>query len=287
MRKARLLGMRTIFDLPIGHWRALRTLLADEHAAWPGWTSPDVTAMSDPRIVDRKDAELAAADLVVVPSNFVRDTLSAYPGSLPRIAVIPFGAPETSEVPPPPPAGDACLRVLFVGGLTLRKGVPYLLDALARTKARVDVTLIGRRIDRSPALDHALARYRWFPSLPRIEILRMMRSSDVFVLPTLFEGFALVVLEAMSQGCAVITTPNSGADSCIVDGDNGFIVPIRSSEAIVRVLERLQDEPALLAAVRRNARARAAEQTWTKYRAAVRSLVLATCREPVFAGASG
>jgi len=78
----------------------------------------------------------------------------------------------------------------------------------------------------------ALERHHWIASLPHPLILEQMRQHDVLVLPSLFEGYALVINEALSQGLPVIATANSGATEAVRDGVEGFIVPIRSSQAI-------------------------------------------------------
>jgi glycosyltransferase involved in cell wall biosynthesis len=89
------------------------------------------------------------------------------------------------------------------------------------------------------------------------------RRADVFVLPTLCEGMAMVHLEAMACGVPVITTPNCG--SVVRDGVDGFIVPIRAPPAIADKVELLLTDRELRARMGRGARARAREFTWARY----------------------
>jgi glycosyltransferase involved in cell wall biosynthesis len=193
-----------------------------------------------------KDEELALADTVVVPSTFVKSTLGTYPGGKSRVVVNPFGVPANVAAPREVTDRDKPLRVLYVGSLTQRKGIAYLFEAIAKAGKAVTLTVIGRKVGQSAALDEACARHRWVPSLPHSEILAEMRQHDVFVFPSLFEGLALVQGEALSQGLSVITTPNSGGADILRDGLDGFIVPIRDPEAIAARLLQFHDDRELL-----------------------------------------
>jgi glycosyltransferase involved in cell wall biosynthesis len=100
-----------------------------------------------------------------------------------------------------------------------------------------------------------------------------MSAHDVMVFPSLFEGFGLVILEAMSQGLPVITTPHTAGPDLIEDGKDGFIVPIRSAESIARRLDQLASDPALLAAMSDAARETAASLAWRRYHEALVSVI--------------
>jgi alpha-maltose-1-phosphate synthase len=274
-RAAERLGMKRIYDLPIGYWRASREIAEQERELLPGWAGT-LNALADPaEKLARKDEELAAADVVVAPSQFVARTLEKFPGKK-RVVVNPFGvparvAPERAKRQPGEP-----LRVLYVGGLTQRKGVAYLLQAVRETGTAVQLTMIGRKVGTSTERDRACEQHRWIESLPHAEILAAMREHDVFVFPSLFEGLALVLGEAISQGLPVITTPNSGGEDILRDGVDGFIVPIRDPHAIAEKLLLLAGDSELLRQMSENARARAAELTWKGYQNRTVALVRET-----------
>lgn len=266
-------GVRRIYDLPIGYWRALERTLAAERQAWPEWSAlvPPVD-FRGPEF-RRKDAEIAAAERIIVPSRFVAATLQADFARLPPLAVIPFGAPGApTSVAVARPERDR-LRLLYVGALDLRKGVPYLGAAWAALRGIADLTVVGRAPAACAALDAALQGARRYPSLPHREVLALMRDADVFVFPTLFEGMALVVLEAMAQGCVVVTTRSSGADDRIDDGCDALLVPERDVEALVGTVRALHTDRARLRGLGTAARARATAGTWSVYRAAIRAVV--------------
>src|ERR1035437_1294579 len=87
--EANRLGLTTFYDLPTGYWRASRKLLANELENYPEW-SETFTGFKDSRQkLDRKDTELALADIVFVASRFTASTLKEYPGKLPPIKIIP------------------------------------------------------------------------------------------------------------------------------------------------------------------------------------------------------
>jgi glycosyltransferase involved in cell wall biosynthesis len=116
------------------------------------------------------------------------------------------------------------------------------------------------------ALDAALRGHRWIPSLSHDEVLQEIRRHDVMVFPSLFEGFGLVVLEAMSCGVPVIATAQGGAPDFLEDGKDGFLVPIRSHEAIAEKLELLMRHRDRLFAMSQAAIRKAAQHSWESYR---------------------
>ncbi len=270
---AERLGLRRIYDLPIGYWRAARQIFEEERELQPEWACT-LTGLSDSAAKwARKDEELRLADVVVVPSEFVRSTLIHNGAPVAPIAVVPFGSPPAlSEPPPTPPKGP--LRVLYVGSLGQRKGLSYALEAVKLLSDQVTLTLIGRpTAHQCSPLASALDHHRYFASLPHPQILEQMRQHDVLLFPTLFDGFGLVITEALSQGLPVIATAHSGAPECIHDGVEGFIVPIRDSKAIAERLQQLADDRDQLAAMRQACLLRAAVLSWAGYEQALRIVV--------------
>jgi len=265
-RKAHTLNMHCIYDLPIGYWRANRKIAEEEAELQPAWKGT-LNALSDSDAkCALKDQELELADTVIVPSTFVRETLELYPGGKKKIVVNPFGVPANISAPRELTKPDQPLRVLYVGSLTQRKGIAYLFEAVEKAGKAVKLTVIGRKVGQSQALDRACDKHRWVASLPHSGILDEMRQHDVFVFPSLFEGLALVTGEAISQGLPVITTPNSGGTDILRDGVDGFIVPIRDPEAITERLLQLHNDRALLKQMSDSAREQALELDWRGYK---------------------
>ena len=279
-RAARNLGIRTVYELPIGYWRFGRELLKEEAALQPEWAFTLPGNSDSKEKLERKDEELALADHIVVPSEFVRRTLSRGAPLQARMSVVPYGAPSLGSAISKAFAPAGKLRVIFVGMLSQRKGISYLLRAVEQMASKVELTLIGRRVGQCSVLDSALQAHRWIPSLTHSEVLQEIERHDVLVLPSLLEGSALVVLEAMSRGVPVITTPHGGAPDFLSDGEDGFIVPIRDSEAIAEKLEILLGDRAWLATMSEAATRKAAQHSWQHYRERLASTVKETLKYP-------
>ncbi len=282
-RAARSLGLTTLYDLPIGYWRSARDILVEEGERKPEWASTLIGNDDSPAKTSRKDEELALADQIYVASSFTRDSLARYPTQLRApITVIPYGAPH--RPPGAPSSLDTArrpgpLRAIFVGSLGQRKGLSYLFDA-ARLLGpdKLQLTIIGSRPLRPcPALDAELARVRWIESLPHAQVLAEMAAHDVFVFPSLFEGFGLVLLEAMAMGLPIVATPHTAAPDLITDGQEGFIVPIRSAEAIAAALDKLTDLDRCREMGRR-AQTRSREFTWDNYSTRLAAHVREACQ---------
>jgi starch synthase len=276
-RAARRLGIRTIYELPTAYTVFKREFFHEEAELQPAYAGTFQKALDDEAWLRRKEEELALADVVVVPSDYVRSTLPASEAG--KAEMLPYGAPPAVEGRAFARRGTAGkLRVLYVGALSQGKGISYLLDAMKRVGAAVEFTIIGARVGPCRPLDEALGRYRWMHHLSHRAVLEAMGQHDVLAFPTLSEGLALVILEAMSRGMAVVTTPNSGAAGIIRDGKEGFVIPIRSSEALAERIALLAADRALLAAMQEAALARAKEYSWERYRERLAETVAAAMR---------
>lgn len=265
-RMARGRGWRCVYDLPIGYWRAGQSIYREEAEREPAWASTLGGMQDSEAKLARKDAELELADTVVVASTFTRRTLALAPRPVGNIHVIPYGAPPAIPENALVPHGGK-LRVLFVGALGQRKGLSYLLAAMASIPGLAELTLLGRKTSEScDPLNAAVRNHRWIPSLPHHEVLQEMARHDVLVFPSLFEGFGLVLLEAMSRGLPVITTEHTAGPDLVREGENGFIVPLRSATALAEKLSLLARTPDLLAGMKRAALATAGRSRWEAYR---------------------
>jgi glycosyltransferase involved in cell wall biosynthesis len=257
--------MAALYELPSGHWYWERDLLREEEARNPEMASVLPKLSDSEAHMREKDEELALASFIFVPSQHVRRTLA---GVVPeeKIRVVPYGAPPVRVRPQAPANFHRPLRVLFAGSLNQRKGIGYLLKAVEMLGPDVDLTLIGQRFAANGPVDAACSRWRWFQTLPHEQVMEIMLESDVLVLPSVSEGFGLVVTEALACGLAVIVTPNVGASDLVCDGREGFVIPLRSADAIADRLNVLDQDRQLLAQMSRNAQLTAARQSWDVYR---------------------
>lgn len=264
-RAAKELGIKCIYEHPTISWRVVRQLQREEAELHPEW-APTLGALADSdEKLARKDQELRLADMIVTASSFAKDSVARIEGLTAPVRVIPYGTDPLSE-PRPGVTARGKLRVLFVGALSQAKGLGYLLEAVAELERDLEFTLIGRRVSLTIPASSMLANYRWIPSLPHDQLLREMAQHDVLVLPSLHEGFGLVMTEAMAQGLVVITTSHTAGPDLITDGADGFLVPIRSAAAIQEKLVLLRNDRDRLRAMQGAAQEKARACTWENYR---------------------
>ncbi|WP_235841632.1 glycosyltransferase family 4 protein [Confluentibacter sediminis] len=264
-KKAKEYGIECLYDLPIGYWRYAQKLLSGEQERWPDWSSTLTGFMDSEAKLERKDQELALADRIFVASSFTAKSLGEYPGKLAPVKVIPYGFPEpikTREYN----MGNRPLKLLFVGGLSQRKGIANMFAAVENLLPHVELTVVGRKsTDDCVPLNKALLKHKWIPSLPHDQILKLMQDHDVLLFPSLFEGFGLVITEAMSQGTPVITTDRTAGPDLIEHGHNGWLVQAGSIDALQDCIQLLINKPEKIAEAGKAAIETARKRPWSVY----------------------
>jgi len=265
-KSAKKKGVLCLYDLPIGYWKSARILLKEEFENNPSW-APTLTGFKDSeQKLKRKDEELALADRIFVASTFTKDTLLYFDGSLPNIEVIPYGFPTVKEDKKYIPLKARKLKILFVGGLSQRKGISYVFESVKGLEDKVSLTIVGRKaVSDCEALNEALKQHTWIPSMPHHKVLECMQAHDILVFPSLFEGFGMVITEAMSQGTPVITTNRTAGPDLITNNVDGWIVETSSSQAIKNVLEHIVKNPEKLNEVGLAAQETAKKRPWDMY----------------------
>lgn len=265
-RKAKALNITCIYDLPIGYWRSSRLLLEKERVERPDWACTLTGFKDSVEKLQNKDEELALADHIIVASSFTKKTLKDFPKKIAAITVIPYGFPPVVSNRIYKDLSNRPLKLLFVGGLSQRKGIANLFEAVATLGDAVSLTIVGRKpVEDCQPLNAALKLHNYLPSLPHIEILQLMKENDVLVFPSLFEGFGLVITESMSQGTPVITTDRTAGADLIVNEKNGWLVKAGSTESLKECIEKILNNPTLVAQVGTLALESARERPWEIY----------------------
>jgi glycosyltransferase involved in cell wall biosynthesis len=219
---------------------------------WPGWE--EFPGKVPEAYYARLNEEWRLADRVIVNSNWSRSALLKDGVAPEKIAVIPLCYEPDPDAPAvnPRDASPRPLTVLWLGQIILRKGIPYLFEAAAKLAAtNIRFIVAGRMGISEKALAAAPKNVQVLGRVDHAQATKLFCESDVFVLPTLSDGFALTQLEAMSFGLPVITTPNCG--DVVTDGSDGFIIPPRDSQALADAIERLDRDRALLSEMSRRA----------------------------------
>ena len=253
----------TTFVDQIDPGRVEKELVLDEMARWPGWAT-SAPVVYHP-FTERIAAEWDLADGVVVNSAWSKAALVEQGVPAGKIAVVPLAyepppAARPAAASPAAARASGPLRVLWLGSVIVRKGIQYLIEAARLLDARtVEVTVVGGLGISEAARATAPAHVRFRGRLPRHEVTAAYRAADVFVLPTLSDGFAITQLEALAHGLPVVVTPNCAR--VVTHEHDGLVVPPRDAEALAAALARLHDDRALLAALAARAPATAGRYT--------------------------
>ena len=235
---ARRFGGMTFLDAGNSHPENFWKILSEEHRRW-GCRYPPVS----PAHYQRSVAMMKEVDWVLAPSRFVENSFLINGFSGKKIFRIPYATDLSVFRPGPERHGNRPFTIINTGGLSLRKGTPYLLEALRSLREKIPNLriLLTRQI--SDNIKPILAKYNdlpidWSETLPPSLLAERLRSADLFILPSLEEGMARTALEAMACGLPVILTPSTGACDMVEEGLTGSIVPIREPRAIaVKTLE--------------------------------------------------
>jgi alpha-maltose-1-phosphate synthase len=242
-RRAKSMGARFVCDRGSSHIRKQDELLRDEYARWGMPYMP-----IDPRIIAREEAEYAEADAITVPSSFSARTFRELGVPHAKVHQLSYGVNLDAFHPTMQPGQDS-FDLLFVGVADLRKGVPYLLQAFkALRHPRKTLSFAGafspRMVRQMRELGLWSEGIQLLGHLSWSQLRDRMSASHALVLPSIEEGFGLVIPQALACGCPVIATEHTGAPDLFNDGEAGHIVPIRQVDVMTDRLQSLADDPA-------------------------------------------
>jgi glycosyltransferase involved in cell wall biosynthesis len=248
-------------DCPLAHHRFLDAFLKEEAKLVPDYAPTLQEHDRSQRSLDRLDEELRRAHRLFVLSSFERSTFCDRGVEEEKIVVCPLGVDLDLFRPRQRPVDDI-FRIVFVGQITQRKGISYLIEAFRRASIpRSELVLVGRPVGsvdpwaRIPGVKHV-------PLMPRTQLPAVYANADVYVLPSLVEGFGLTGLEAMASGLPVVLSEHTFGSDVITDGVEGYVVPIRDPESIAERLRLLAADPGGRHKMSLAARARAEQYSW-------------------------
>jgi glycosyltransferase involved in cell wall biosynthesis len=207
-------------------------------------------------------AEYEEADYILIPSDFVEESFLNMGFERDQLVKIPFGVDTDVFQPADPPD---TFRAIFVGQVSLRKGVQYLLPAWAELDIDAELLVVGPVKSNAEFLKERYADNDSIRFLGRrSDVPELMQSSSVFLFPSIEEGSALVTYEAMAAGIPQIVTFNSG--SWITDGDEGYVIPSRDTEPIKERVRDLYNDRETAEAMGECARETAKEYSWERHK---------------------
>jgi starch synthase len=260
MGQVREEGGKCLVEAVNCHAQTQREILEEEHRRL-GLTPPYI----HPEEFQRRLQEYDLADGILLPSGSVRESFLKRGFDADRLIRLPY-CPRVPDVRPENSRNhrdNAPFRILYVGSVQPRKGVRYLIEAFASIPtAAKELWIVGAVGNPSGLEGMAIPEGVVFRGVLRGgELAHAYSSSDVFCLPSLEEGMALVVGEALSYGLPVVTTVNSGASELMTHGREGLILPIRDTKGMKAAFSRMIDDPSWLGELRAEAESRGRELT--------------------------
>jgi len=224
----------------------------------------------DKWFIERELEEYENSDFILVPSKFVENTFIEK--KIYKSKVINFGSYESSFFPIKNfKKNDEEFNVLFVGQLSVRKGLHYLIEGFKKFKhPKKKLHIIGsdtkdkfffrdliKNNNNNDIIVHGYMNHK--------KINEFLNNSHVFVLPSIEEGLATTTLQASSSGCPLIVSENTGAIEFVNANKCGYVIPIRDSQIIADKLTSLADDKDLLNEFSSNALKFSKNYTWENY----------------------
>jgi glycosyltransferase involved in cell wall biosynthesis len=270
LHAAKNAGKTAICELATAHVVAAKKILAEEARLQPDWADSIDNLYFPPAYEKRLEEEPHMADFVVAASAFTKWTLTESGINETKIKVLPLGF-EADKIPfklPTDYISKRPLKLLFAGTVTQRKGISYLLKAMESFGNQRDIELhiVGGIQGSGKAFQNYKSYCIHHQPVSQYEMFRLYQNYDALILPTIFEGFGLVIVEAMAAGLPVITTKHSMGPEIIEEGKNGFIIPIRNEKAIEETILKMRglDQNQFMA-MRQESRNAALKFTWDRY----------------------
>lgn len=255
-------GRPFFLDQSIGHPRSKEHVFGALRKNFPDWSH--TIPQKDEAHLSCEEAEHAVASIIVVPSNFVKQSLIEYGVSGGKVRVIPFGT-NLDLFYPAKECPATSLIFLYVGAITARKGVPVLLDAWnkANVHSKAELWIAGPgELPRSVRRPEGV---RFLGALSRTEVPKVMRRSHVFVFPSFFEGLAQVQVEALASGLPVIGTTASGSEDVLIPNETGFTLEAGGVDELADCLKRFAGSSDLMKRMRDRCIETRSLRDWSHY----------------------
>lgn len=242
-------------------------LLEEEYSAFH-LQMPDRT-----RCRERELEEYARADTLFVLSELAKRSFLVRGVDTKKLVKLPLGVDTSLFTPKPIRTPKLPLKVVYFGGLSVRKGIRYLLEAIGSfSTSELQVTLIGNA-DATTA--HLLSNHpevRLLKAMPQSKLVPILHEQDIFVMPTIEDGFGQTLIQAMSCGLVPIVSDHCGASE-VISNVSGRVFPSRDSTTLRNYFEEFLDRPESLLALSEKAKCIAQERSWNLYETSLQAWI--------------
>lgn len=225
-------------------------------------------AIYTPQKLQEAIDEIKQSDYFIAETTFTKQTLIENGADEKRIYIAPLGV-DTTQYPYKERSVPQMINFVFVGSFVERKGAYYLLHAVKKLEEdgyNFRLNVISRSVgDETLIKQLGIKSIELHYNVSHSYLIKTLHDSDVFVFPSLFEGFALVIVEAMSTGLPVITTPRTCGLDVITDGEEGFIIPPSNVNALYEKMKFFILNPYKCPEMGRKAAAGSNKLTWQNF----------------------
>jgi glycosyltransferase involved in cell wall biosynthesis len=222
-------------------------------------------------IIAREEREYALARRVIVASTFAHDSFLKQGHPAQQVTAVAPVQREPGFIAEAPTIearterlrSGAPLRVLYAGLISYRKGMHDMLPVLQALGARMEFRMVGTVLPECKAFVAKAANYaRIEPAVAERKLKDVYAWGDVFLLPTIEDGFAVVLAQAQAAGLPILTTTHCGGPDIIANGGQGWVTPIRTPAALVERLQWCDDNREAVAAMVEQLHSTPAQRTW-------------------------
>jgi alpha-maltose-1-phosphate synthase len=253
-----------VLDQTIAHPRSKNRVYNSIRRQFPNW-SADLEIRAD-AVSAAENAEHAKATQIVVASSFTKATLIEHGVSADKIALNPYGVDLARFSLKPRSHEKRPFRFLFAGLVSARKGIPLLLESWKTLAPKnAELWIVGPVSPTAPSTWLDGAGINFLGKVSNVELAGIMAESDVFVFPSYFEGFALVLLEAMASGLPVITTTATAGPDIISHDQDGWVIEPGNLDALIEAMRFCLENRDRVTEMGIKARATAEKFSWDAY----------------------
>lgn len=257
-----------LFNLIARVWKSIRIVAVSHHPIHRSFNSVWIRKVV--KYLER--LFLYTVDHVVVVSESTRQEMIGLDVPARKISVVPDGFDRPLQVNNEAHIGSQ-LRLLCVGTCYYRKGIEYLLRAIKCLKEKkIVLDLVGdlthdvpyalrmKALAKELGLEESVIFHGW---VSENQLWKLYAGADIYVLPSLWEGFGIVLMEAMFFGLPIVATDVGAIPELIKDGENGFLVPPADSNLLAAAIDRLIEDPLLRERLGRNGQTKCKKSlTW-------------------------
>lgn len=274
LKAAKAAGKFTVLELATVHAPMAVRVLDEEARKHPEWADTISNFHFPQPYLERLEAEPHAADLCVVASPYTRESLLDVGIPDEKIRLLPLGAQLDRFVPLERSFTESKLKILFIGEVGQRKGIKYLLDAVKEAGTdRVELTIAGPAAADLEVLKTYEGIFHYLGRVDQADLVNVMHEHHVMVLPSVLEGFGLVIPEAMATGLPVISSTHSAAPEIIRDGVDGYVLEPDDVTGLTERLLKMHADRDLCHSMSREARDRAKFYSWKQHQVRLADIV--------------